>query len=56
MADPTVIIWPVAALLGAVGLHAIAPRHTPGLYLRPAACTVALIATAAAFIAAIWSH
>jgi hypothetical protein len=50
------VFWPMAALLGAVGLHAIAPRRAPLLYLRPAACTVVLIALAAAYVTAIWSH
>lgn len=50
------ILWPTAALIAAVGLHAIAPRRAPGLYLAPAACTVTLIAIAAAYIATIWSH
>lgn len=50
------IFWPMAALLGAVGLHAIAPRRAPGLYLGPAAGTAALIALAVAYVAAIWSH
>jgi hypothetical protein len=46
---------PIAALLAAAGLHALAPRRAPLLYLGPAACTVALIALAAAYTAAIWS-
>ncbi len=50
------VFWPMAALLGAIGLHAIAPRRAPGLYLAPAAYTVALIAITALYIAAIWSH
>jgi hypothetical protein len=50
------LIWPLAALLGAVGLHAIAPRRAPLLYLGPAAYTVALIIIAVAYAAAIWSH
>lgn len=50
------VFWPMAALLGAVGLHAIAPRRAPLLYLGPAASTVALIAIAAAYVAAVWSH
>ena len=50
------IFWPMAALLGAVGLHAIAPRRAPLLYLGPAVCTVALISLAALYVAAIWSH
>ena len=50
------LIWPLAALLGAVGLHAIAPRRAPLLYLGPAAGTVALITLATLYVAAIWSH
>lgn len=50
------VFWLMAALLGAAGLHAIAPRRAPGLYLAPAARTVALVALAAAYVAAIWSH
>ncbi len=49
-------VWPIAALLSAVGLHAIAPRRAPLLYLGPAACTVLLLALPALYIAAIWSH
>lgn len=50
------IFWPMAALLGAAGLHAIAPRRAPGLYLGPAVRTVALITIAAVYVAAVWSH
>ncbi|MFJ6119801.1 hypothetical protein [Streptomyces sp. NPDC092129] len=50
------LIWPLVALLGAVGLHAIAPRHAPGQYLLPAVRTVAVITTATLFVTAIWSH
>ena len=50
------LVWPVAALLGAAGLHAIAPRRAPLLYLGPAACTVAVLALATLYGAAIWSH
>jgi hypothetical protein len=50
------VFWPMAALLGAVGLHAIAPRRAPLLYLGPAACTVALITLAVTYVTAIWSH
>jgi len=49
------ILWPMAALLAAVGLHAVAPRRAPLLYLGPAACTVALITLAVASVTAIWS-
>jgi hypothetical protein len=56
MADPAVILWPAAMLLGAAGLHAIAPRRDPLLYLGPAARTVALIAVAMVYVATIWSH
>ena len=49
-------VWPVAAILAAVGLHSIAPRRAPLLYLGPAALTVAVLATATLYVAAIWSH
>jgi hypothetical protein len=48
------VVWPVAMLLSAVGLRAIAPRRAPFLYLGPVATTVALIALAAATVAAIF--
>lgn len=51
-----VFVWPMAALLGAAGLHAIAPRRAPGLYIAPAARTVALITAAVVYVATIWSH
>lgn len=54
--SPLSCLWPIAALLGALGLHALAPRRAPLLYLGPAVCTVALIALAAAYVAAIWSY
>lgn len=50
------IICPLAALLGAVGLHAIAPRRAPFAYLGPAACTVLLLALPITYVAIIWSH
>ncbi|WP_328846135.1 hypothetical protein [Streptomyces sp. NBC_00258] len=46
------IVFPLAALLGAVGLRVIAPRRAPGMYLAPAACTVALLALATACVVA----
>lgn len=49
-------IWPMVAILGAAGLHALAPRRTPGLYLLPAVRTVALITAATVYVAAVWSH
>jgi hypothetical protein len=49
-------LWPIAAFLAAVGLHHYAPRRAPFAYLGPALCTTALIALAAAYTAAIWSH
>jgi hypothetical protein len=52
----TVVLWPMAALLGAAGLHAIAPRRAPFLYLAPAALTTALLAAATLYVALIWSH
>jgi hypothetical protein len=45
------IIWPAVAILGAVGLYAIAPTQCRGLYLLPVARTVALISAAATFVA-----
>lgn len=50
------LIWPIAALIGAVGLHAIAPRRAPLLYVGPAACTVAVLSVATIYVALIWSH
>lgn len=50
------VIWPMLALLAAAGLCVIAPRRTGGSYLIPAARTVAIIALAVIYIAAIWSH
>lgn len=50
------VVWPMAMLFSAVGLHAIAPRRAPFLYLGPAACTVALITFAVLSVTAIWSH
>lgn len=48
-------LWPIAAFLAAIGLHQVAPRRAPLLYLGPAFCTTALIAIATAYVAAIWS-
>lgn len=56
MATVVPALWPLAALFGAVGLRAMAPRRAPLLYLGPAIYTVALIALAAASVAALWSH
>jgi hypothetical protein len=50
------IVWPVVALLGVIGLHALAPHLAPERPLLPAVRTVALITTAAAYVAAVWSH
>ncbi len=50
------LLWPLAALLSAVGLHAMAPRRAPLLYLGPAVCTVLLLALPITYIATIWSH
>jgi len=47
------VLCPLAALLGAVGLRAIAPRRAPYAYLGPAACTCALILTLAALAVAV---
>lgn len=49
-------VCPIAALLAAVGLHHVAPRRAPLLYLGPAAYTVALIALPIAYVATLWSH
>ena len=49
-------VWPIAALLSAVGLHAIAPRRAPLLYLGPATLTVLLLAVPLVYVATIWSH
>lgn len=50
------VLCPLAALLAAVGLHSIAPRRAPLLYLGPAACTVILLALPTLYVATIWSH
>lgn len=50
------LVWPLAALLGAACLHAIAPRRAQFLYLGPAVCTVALLTLATVYVAVIWSH
>lgn len=49
------LIWPLAVLVGAVGLRAMAPRQAPLLYLGPAAGTVLLITLATASVVALWS-
>lgn len=54
--SPLACLWPIAALLAAVGLHSVAPRRAPLLYLGPAATTVLLLALPIAYIATIWSH
>ncbi|MEW2451217.1 hypothetical protein AB0896_27290 [Streptomyces parvulus] len=51
-----IALWPLAVLLAALGLRALAPRRAPGLYLGPAACTALFICTLAALPAAVWSH
>ncbi|MFI6251492.1 hypothetical protein [Streptomyces sp. NPDC051016] len=56
MSSAAAVFWPLTALLGAVGLHALAPRRAPLIYLGPAACTVALIAIATLYVATIWSR
>lgn len=50
------LLWPLAVLLSAAGLHALAPRRAPLAYLGPAACTVLLLALPAVYVATIWSH
>ena len=50
------LLCPLAALLAAVGLHTIAPRRAPLLYLGPATCTTLLLALPVIYIATIWSH
>jgi len=54
--SPLACLWPIAALLAAVGLHSIAPHRAPLLYLGPAATTVLLLALPVAYVATIWSH
>lgn len=56
MPETAVILWPAAALLAAVVLHAIAPRRAPLTYLGPAATTVLLLALPVVYVATIWSH
>ena len=56
MPETSVILWPAAALLAAVVLHAIAPRRAPLTYLGPAATTVLLLALPVVYVATIWSH
>ncbi|MBZ6258845.1 hypothetical protein KVH22_25350 [Streptomyces olivaceus] len=51
-----IVLWPLAALLAALGLRALAPRRAPGLYLGPAVCTVTVLFIAVAYTAAVWSH
>lgn len=50
------IVWALSAFLAAVGLHAIAPRTYRAEHLSSAARTVAVIALAVAYVAAVWSH
>jgi len=50
------LLWPIAALLGAAGLYAVAPRRAPLAYLGPAAATVALIALPITYIATTWGR
>lgn len=50
------LLWPLAALAAAVGLHAVAPHRAPLLYLGPAAATAALLALPTIYIVMIWSH
>lgn len=45
------IICPVLALLGALGLCAVAPRQSRGLYLLPVIRTVAVLSAAATYVA-----
>jgi len=52
----TAFLWPLAALLSAAALHAIAPRRAPLFYLGPAATTVILLALPVVYVATIWSH
>lgn len=49
------IIFPVMALVGAVGLASLR-RNEPGAHLLPAVRTVALVTVAVIYVAAIWSH
>lgn len=52
--SPLALLWPLATLLAAAGLCAIAPRRTPGLYLAPVSCTAAFICLLAALAAAVY--
>lgn len=47
------LLWPLLTLLAAAGLCLIAPRRTPGLYLRPVSYTGAFILILAALGVAI---
>lgn len=47
-------LCPLAAVLSALGLHALAPRRARFLYLGPASCTTALLALAALYVAALF--
>lgn len=47
------ILWPLAALLAAAGLCAIAPARARSLYLAPVGCTALFICTLAALAAVV---
>ncbi|MFC8361116.1 hypothetical protein ACFUIY_14735 [Streptomyces griseorubiginosus] len=51
--SPLTCLWPLAAILAAVGLHSIAPRRAPLLYLGPATGTAVFICLCAALAAAV---
>ncbi|MEU8555944.1 hypothetical protein AB0C80_18410 [Streptomyces anthocyanicus] len=51
-----IALWPLAAILAALGLRVLAPRRAPGLFLGPAACTVTVLFIAVAYTTAVWSH
>jgi hypothetical protein len=47
------IVWPLAALVAAAGLCAIAPPRSRALYFAPVGCTTAFIVALAALAAAL---
>lgn len=51
--SPLACLWPIAAILAAVGLHSVAPRRAPLIYLGPAAGTAVFICLCAAFAATV---
>lgn len=49
------IVLPMLAILALLGLVACAPENDLGRYALPAIRTVALLAAATVFVAAVWS-